>query len=71
MRREWNDREVEQLLRRAVDRSVPDVFEQVSSEEVPPLLDEYGGHHLDWRRAGDRDGSQPVSAGPPGGRNSG
>ena len=40
MRREWNDREVEQLLRRAVDRSVPDVFEQVSSEEVPPLLNE-------------------------------
>lgn len=38
MRREWNDREVEQLLRRAVERSVPDVFEQVSSEEVPPLL---------------------------------
>lgn len=42
MGKEWNDREVEQLLRRAVDRSVPDLWEQVSTAEVRPLLNDDG-----------------------------
>lgn len=42
MGKEWNDREVERLLRQAVDRSVPDLWEQVSTAEVHPLLNDDG-----------------------------
>lgn len=42
MGKTWNDHEVEQLLRRAVDRSVPDLLEQVSTAEVPTLLNTDG-----------------------------
>lgn len=42
MGKEWNDHEVERLLRRAVDRSVPDLFEQVATAEVPTLLNDDG-----------------------------
>ncbi len=38
MKKEWNDRQVEELIRKAVDRSVPDLYEQVSAGAVPPLL---------------------------------
>lgn len=34
----WSDHEVERMLRKAVDRSVPNVYDQVSSGVVPPLL---------------------------------
>lgn len=42
MGKEWNDQEVERLLRRAVDRSVPDLWAQVSTAEVHPLLNDDG-----------------------------
>lgn len=42
MGKTWNDHEVERLLRRAVDRSVPDLLEQVSTAEVPTLLNTDG-----------------------------
>lgn len=38
MKKEWNDRQVEELIRKAVDRSVPDLYEQVSAGAVPLLL---------------------------------
>lgn len=38
MGRNWSDRDVENLLRQAVGRSVPDVYQQVSSASVDPLL---------------------------------
>lgn len=38
MGRNWSDREVENLLRQAVGRSVPDVYQQVSRVTVDPLL---------------------------------
>lgn len=38
MGRNWSDRDVENLLRQAVGRSVPDVYQQVSSAPVDPLL---------------------------------
>ena len=38
MGRNWSDRDVENLLRQAVGQSVPDVYQQVSSAPVDPLL---------------------------------
>ena len=40
MKKEWNDRQVEALLRKAVGRSVPDIYRQVAAQEVPPLINE-------------------------------
>ncbi len=38
MARNWSDRDVENLLRQAVGQSVPDIYRQVSTEPVDPLL---------------------------------
>lgn len=38
MGKSWSGPELEQALRRAVNRSVPDVYEQVSRQSPPPLL---------------------------------
>ena len=38
MARNWSERDVEDLLRKAVGQSVPDVYRQVSAEPVAPLL---------------------------------
>ncbi len=38
MGKQWTDREVEELLRRAVGRSVPDIYTQVAQAQVSPLL---------------------------------
>ena len=40
MKKQWTDQEVEELIRRAVSRSVPDIYRQVASQQVPPLLNE-------------------------------
>ena len=40
MKKQWTDQEVEELLRRAVSRSVPDLYRQVADQQVPPLINE-------------------------------
>lgn len=40
MKRQWSDQEVEELIRRAVSRSVPDIYRQVAAQQVPPLINE-------------------------------
>lgn len=40
MKRQWTDQEVEELIRRAVSRSVPDIYRQVAAQQVPPLINE-------------------------------
>ena len=40
MKKNWTDQEVEELIRRAVSRSVPDIYRQVAAQQVPPLINE-------------------------------
>lgn len=40
MKRQWSDQEFEELIRRAVSRSVPDIYRQVAAQQVPPLINE-------------------------------
>ena len=42
MGKDWSERELERLLRRAVDRSVPDVYQAISREPAAPLLNPDG-----------------------------
>ena len=42
MGKDWSERELERLLRQAVDRSVPDVYQAISREPAAPLLNPDG-----------------------------
>ena len=60
MARNWTERDVEDLLRKAVGVSVPDVYQQVSGAQVDPLLNP--DHIVPNRRPPRRRWSRAVGA---------